>query len=128
MLHYSFIKGTKIKKVNCLVNDLNYFTIVISFVKFEHINIHDYQERGDFITNDSTSVDICMRNGEYISGFDTDNYSTNAKIELEWDHPDWATGEWRDGVFVMTNTEPILKIKVKIPICDIYEITVNYPS
>ena len=128
MLQFSFLKGTLVKKVNCWVNTLNHFTIVISFAKFEHININDYQERGDFITNDSTRVEICLRNGEYISGFDTDNYSTRTQIELEWDHPDWATGEWTDEGFVMTNTEPILRIKIKIPICDIYKITVGYPS
>ena len=80
---------------------------------------------GDFITNDCVGLDIFLRNGEYVSV--NENDSCHPNVEFEWQHSDWAQGEWLDKNFTYTHIEPSLYIRIKIPICDIFEIKVSYP-
>lgn len=125
LLQFYFYEGTRIIDIYCNVKNLNEFTIGFTFTNFTNIDIEEYHKMGDFITNDCVGLDISLRNGEYVSVNENDCYHPN--VEFEWQHSDWAQGEWLDKNFTYTHIEPSLYIRIKIPICDIFEIKVSYP-
>ncbi len=128
LLKYEFNEGTTIKNVYCHVKDIDNFTIGFTFAKFTEIKNIEYYERGNYLVNDNIGVDILLRSGDYITILDDEHNLYNSKIQFRWDEPEWATGKWIDGQFILDDgVDQYLNVDIKVPIYELFELSISYP-